>query len=73
MTGDGPSLHHAIFIVRLDRDVRGRISGVVERVRTGEKARVESLDGLGEVLIAMLAVENADPRFGPDAADGNES
>jgi hypothetical protein len=34
-------LHWAVFIVRLDRDRRGQITGVIERPRTGEKARVD--------------------------------
>jgi hypothetical protein len=55
MTDDGKLLHHAVFIVRLDRDDGGGVSGVIERVRTGEKARVDSLDGVGQTLAAMLA------------------
>jgi hypothetical protein len=60
MAGEGEGLHRAIFIVRLDRDEHGRVSGVVERVRTGEKARVDALADLGPVLAAMLAREAAD-------------
>ncbi|HZF04960.1 MAG TPA: hypothetical protein VE932_11585 [Patescibacteria group bacterium] len=55
MTGEGERLHRAVFIVRLDRNDRGRISGVVERVRSGEKARVETVDDVGQILAAMLA------------------
>jgi len=54
-------LHRAVFIVRLDRDPLGRVSGVVERVRTGEKARVDTLADVGSLLAAMLAREEADP------------
>jgi hypothetical protein len=60
MPGEREGLHRAIFIVRLDRDERGRVTGVVERVRTGEKARVDTLGDLGPVLAAMLAREAAD-------------
>jgi hypothetical protein len=54
-------LHRAVFIVRLDRDGRGQITGVIERVRTGEKARVESLADVGSLFAAMLARERAEP------------
>jgi hypothetical protein len=47
----------AVFILRLERDALGRVTGVVERVRTGEKARVETLADVGPVLAAMLARE----------------
>jgi hypothetical protein len=48
-------LRRAVFIVRLEDDDLGRLTGVVERVRTGAKARIDGLDGLGDVLAAMLA------------------
>jgi hypothetical protein len=47
----------AIFIVRVDRDEAGRVTGVVERVRTGEKVRVEALADVGRILAAMLERE----------------
>jgi len=43
------------FVVRLSRDEAGRVSGIVERVRTGEKARFEALDVLIEVIGRMVA------------------
>jgi hypothetical protein len=60
MADSADGLHRAIFIVRLDRDEHGHVTGVVERVRTGEKARVDTLGDLGPVLAAMLAHEAAD-------------
>ena len=60
MTGE-EGLHRAIFILRLDRGARGRVTGVVERVRTGEKTRVETLAEVGDVLAAMLASEASAP------------
>ena len=48
-------LRRAVFIVRLEDDDRGRLTGVVERVRTGVKARIDGLEELGDVLAAMLA------------------
>jgi hypothetical protein len=59
--GGEQGLHRAVFIVRLDRDPGGRVSGVVERVRTGEKARVDALADVGSLLAARLAREDAEP------------
>lgn len=42
----------AIFVVRLSDDT-GQAAGVVERVRTGQKARFASLDELGAVIDRM--------------------
>ena len=50
-------LHRAIFIVRLGRDDLGRVTGIVERVRTGEKAWVDSLASVAEILATMLAAD----------------
>lgn len=55
MTDQAEGYHRAVFIVRLDRDPLGRVSGVVERVRTGEKARVGAVEEVSAVLAAMLA------------------
>jgi hypothetical protein len=49
------------FVLRLVRDRAGGISGVVERVRTGEKARLEGLDGIAPALAAMLDRERREP------------
>jgi hypothetical protein len=57
MTDASPSLHRAVFIVRLDRDADGQLTGVVERVRTGEKVRVGALADVGDVLLRMLAAD----------------
>ena len=54
MTEEGSPLHHAVFIVRLSLDAAGRIGGVVERVRTGEKVRLDALSTVGQILAAML-------------------
>ncbi len=45
----------ATFIVRLTRGERGGLTALVERVRTGEKVRVERVEHLGRVLLRMLA------------------
>ena len=43
-----------VFIVRAWRDAAGRVSGVVERVATGEKARFEEADALAGVIQRMV-------------------
>ena len=49
-----PADEFATFVVRLSRMSGGRLGGVVERVRTGEKARFHELDALGSVIAKML-------------------
>jgi hypothetical protein len=69
---DREGRHRAIFILRLERDPLGRITGTVERVRTGEKVRLAGLAEVGPLLTAMLAGEEAprgdDPARRPDGA-----
>lgn len=57
--------HRAVFILRLDRDPRGQVTGVVERVRTGEKVRIDGLVDVGRLLAEMLAREAAEKTPGP--------
>jgi hypothetical protein len=57
MTANAEGRHRAIFIVRLDEDEAGELTGVVERVLTGETALVDGLEGVAPVLAAMLASE----------------
>lgn len=45
----------ATFIVRTARDEAGSLSGVVERVKTGEKGRFQGLDGMRELIARMVA------------------
>ena len=48
------------FIVRLAVDGSGSVSGVVERVMTGEKHRFQSMDALRD-LIATMATTAVTP------------
>jgi hypothetical protein len=41
------------FVVRIARDARGGVSGVVERVATGAKQRFEGFDAIGRVIAGM--------------------
>jgi hypothetical protein len=49
----------ATFIVRLDRSGSRPWTGVVERVRTGEKRRVEDIEALGRLIAQMVVEEEA--------------
>ena len=48
---DGPMT----FIVRVSIDEEGDVTAVVERVRTGQKERVHSVDNIGRVIAMMIA------------------
>ena len=48
---DGP----ITFIVRVSIDEEGDVSAVVERVRTGQKERVHSVDDIGRIIAMMIA------------------
>jgi hypothetical protein len=52
--------HLAVFIVRLARDPTGRVTGVVERVRTGEKERFAEVEEIGSILAEMLGREESE-------------
>ena len=45
------------FVVRLTRDDGGVLSGVVERVRSGEKQRFDSVAALAELIAGMAERE----------------
>ncbi len=60
MVVTGRVTHLAVFIVRLARDPTGRVTGVVERVRTGEKERVAAVEEIGSILAAMLGREESE-------------
>ena len=54
------------FIVRIRQDDTGRLSGIVEQVRTGRKERFDGLEALGP-LIGQMASRRPDEPL-PDAA-----
>ena len=54
------------FIVRLSRDEAGRVTGIVERVRTGEKERFEGVAAIATVIARM-----AEGRSHPDRRGGH--
>jgi hypothetical protein len=54
------------FVVRLQRGDGEEIAGVVERVKTGEKARFRGVDEIGALIARMLSDRTNDP-MPPDA------
>jgi hypothetical protein len=49
-----PRTPYATFIVRVFRDDTGRLAGIVERVRTGERARFRTAGGIGRLVERMV-------------------
>lgn len=47
---------YTTLIVRVRQDDAGRLSGVVERVRTGEKVQFHGLETLIRAIAALLSV-----------------
>ena len=43
-----------VFVIRITRDEAGATSGIVERLRTGEKARFRGLEALADVIARMI-------------------
>ena len=53
-----PSEHlgeYTTLIVRIRQDDAGRLSGVVERVRTGEKVQFHGLETLSRAVASLLS------------------
>ena len=46
---------YTTLIVRIWQDDAGRLSGVVERARTGEKVRFHGLETLSRAVAALLS------------------
>jgi hypothetical protein len=47
----------ASFIVRVVWDSRGKVSGVIDRVATGDKEAFQAVDAIGAVMVS----ERCDP------------
>jgi len=48
------------FIVRVSQDEAGRLTGIVERVRTGEKERVQGVEDIGQVIACMVTKDRTE-------------
>ena len=58
------------FVVRVSRGTAGRLEGIVERLRTGEKAWFRGADQLGSVIARMLESESPETEKRGDEEDG---
>jgi hypothetical protein len=54
------------FVVRVSADAAGRLRGVIERVRTGERAAFEGWIAIGAVIARMVAAGRGLPRDPPE-------
>ena len=62
------------FVIRIDRDNRGTVTGVIERVRTGEKEAFRGLEAIGGLIARMAEAEGAAPHSpGGPLAEVNRS
>jgi hypothetical protein len=59
-----PARADLTFIVRVSRDRAGRLRGIVERARTGEKWKFEDSQGIGRLVERMMAGRSAGSRGG---------
>jgi hypothetical protein len=59
MTRHGTQAARASFVIRVVRDRRGAISGVVERVATGAKEAFTGSEAIGPVITRMVESERA--------------
>jgi hypothetical protein len=57
------------FVVRVRPGERGRVSGIVHRVKTGEKHRFQEADAIG-VLIAEMVRHELEGPAGEERARG---
>jgi len=60
MTPDVPGAAHT-FVVRARREHGGRLTGVVEQVRTGAKRQFDGSDTIGEVIEHLLDSDDRKP------------
>jgi hypothetical protein len=54
-------VRRASFVVRVARDRRGKVSGVIERVATGAKESFQGVEAIGSVIARMVEREAAGP------------
>lgn len=50
MNVDGP----ITFIVRVSKDDTGRLTGIVERVKTGKKEQFHTVEAISQVIARMV-------------------
>jgi hypothetical protein len=59
MTRQGAQPTRTSFVIRVVRDRRGTISGVIERVATGAKEALKGSEAIGPVIARMVVYERA--------------
>jgi hypothetical protein len=57
------------FVVRVSRDTTGRLEGIVERPRTGEKVWFQDADQIGRLIIRMLESDGTSAETRRDEED----
>ena len=67
------SSRRSSFIVRIDRDDLGEVSGVVERVRTGVKEAFHGVDEIGALIVRMVEAESSEAREASRASGQTQS
>jgi len=58
------------FVVRVSRSGTGRLEGIVERPRTGEKAWFQGVEQIGPLIVRMLGSDPPPPRQRRDDEHG---
>jgi hypothetical protein len=58
------------FIVRVLVDDAGGVTGIVERVQTGQKNRFEGIEAIGQLIAGMLAGAGTGPGHAAIAPGG---
>src|SRR5262245_3230486 len=62
MSQSGGSPRRSSFIVRIDQDDAGGMSGMIERVRTGVKEAFRGVDEIGALILRMVEAETGEAR-----------
>jgi hypothetical protein len=73
MTRRGTQATRASFVVRVVRDRRGTIRGVIERVATGAKEAFQGVEAIGPVIARMVEYEDASTPAGPNTGHRGEA
>jgi hypothetical protein len=50
-------MRYATLVIRVSRDESGRVSGVVERVKTKEKVPFHGLEEISQIIARLIAME----------------
>jgi hypothetical protein len=73
MTRGGTPATRASFVVRVVRDRRGTIRGVIERVATGAKEAFKGSEAIGPVIARMVEYEAPSTSASPNTGHRGEA